>query len=384
MRSPSLRHVDLQSRRYLGNKTKLLDFIAETVAHHLPQVGITGRAASVVDIFSGTGSVAAHFNGPNTRVLANDLLPSNQVCLNAWLGPGEVREARVLEAALVLVSGTAFDAQAPGTPAASAVVEAKYADLVARLAELPDDGTLAAAYGGTYFSASTARAVAAWRARLPHVVQAFKLNAREHDVLLAGILYTADRHAQTFGHFEAYQKSPGAERALCFLLPSVPTAANNRGNVVLGHDATTLAAFLDCDVLYLDPPYNSRQYGAAYHVLDVLAAGVVPTVEGVARKPAYTLAWESSDYCTKAAPMALEALVSQARARLIVMSYSNMEEKGDGRSNAKISGAEIEAILARRGRVHVVGRTHKAFSTGKTRLDDHQELLYVCHVGRFE
>lgn len=379
MPSPALQSVDLQSRRYLGNKTKLLDFIDQTVAEHWPQVGHTERPASVVDIFAGTGSVAARFNGPQTRVLANDWLPSNQVCLNAWLGPEEVRESRVREAAVCLVADTVEAGASPDTGAVA--LERKHAALVAQLQALPEDTGWAQAYGGRYFSLSTVRAIAAWRSRLPYVVQAFKLNRREHDVLLAGILYTADRHAQTFGHFEAYQKRPGAERALSFLLPSVPTALNNAGNAVLGQDATALAGFLDCDVLYLDPPYNSRQYGAAYHVLDVLASGVVPVVEGVARKPAYTLAWESSDYCTKSAPEALDALVSRASARLIVMSYSNMEEKGDGRSNAKISGAEIEQILGRRGRVHVVGKAHKAFSTGKTRLDDHQELLYVCHVG---
>lgn len=383
MPSPHIHSVDLQSRRYLGNKTKLLDFIENTVFEHLPLVGVTGRPASVVDIFAGTGSVAARFNGPDTRVLANDLLPSNQICLNAWLGGSEVRENRVREAAVVLVAGTAFAEDAPDTDPASGTIERKHAELVARLLALPEDPALEQAYGGRYFSQPTVRALAAWRARLPHVVQAFKLNQREHDALLAGILYTADRHAQTFGHFEAYQKRPGPGRALSFLLPSVPTALNNTGNVILGHDATTLARFLDCDVLYLDPPYNSRQYGAAYHVLDVLAAGVVPTVEGVARKPEYNLAWESSDYCTKSAPQALDALVSQANARLIVMSYSNMEEKGDGRSNAKIAGQEIEQILGKRGKVHVVGKAHKAFSTGKTDLGDHQELLYICHVGRF-
>jgi len=383
MPSPPLSSVDLQSRRYLGNKTKLLDFIEQAIMEHLPQVGITGRPDSVVDIFAGTGSVAARFNGPETRVLANDLLPSNQVCLNAWLGPQDVREAKVREAAIVLIAGTAYAPDAVQTEAVCLAVEQKYSALLSTLEALPDDDALIQAYGGLYFANHKARALATWRRRLPHVVQAFRLNQREHDVLLAGILYTADRNASTFGHYEAFQKRPNDTRPLTFLLPSVPTATKNVGNVILGHDATTLAGFINCDVLYLDPPYNSRQYGAAYHVLDVLAGGVVPTVEGVTRKPVYDLAWESSEYCTKSAPQALATLVERVNARLIVMSYSNMEEKGNNRSNAKISGEEIEQILSKRGKVFIVGKAHKAFSTGKTELDDHQELLYICHVGHF-
>lgn len=381
MATPPIQPVDIHSRRYLGNKTKLLDFISDTVARHLPQVGITGAPSSVVDIFSGTGSVAARFNGPSTRVLANDLLPSNVVCLNAWLGPDEVRVSRVREAAVLMVAGTLPGEELPD-PEVSPVLT-RHSACLSRLSQLPTDQAFIDAYADRYFTPTTAQALSTWRSRLPDVAHALKLNRREHDVLLAGILYTADRHALTFGHFEAYQKRPGPARPLSFLLPDVPDATQNAGNVIVQHDATLLASFLSCDVLYLDPPYNSRQYGAAYHVLDVIAQGVVPTVKGVTRKPVHHLAWESSQYCTKQAAAALERLVESSCAKLIVMSYSNMEEKGDGRSNAKISGEEIQAILAKKGKVHVVGKPHKAFSTGKTRLDDHQELLYVCHVGVF-
>jgi adenine-specific DNA-methyltransferase len=343
-----VQEVDIQSRRYLGNKTRLLDFIESTVRSHIPEV------KSFIDIFSGTGAVAERFNRPETGVLANDLLPSNEVCLNAWLGPLPVRGALLYKLARAL---------------------AQFA-----VPEKSNESNFCQAYGDRYFSKERAAQLWSWRLQLEVLTQDHRLNLREKDVLLAGMLYTADRHALTFGHYEAFQKKPGADRPLIFLLPRVADHITNRKNAVVRIDANALAPFLRADVAYLDPPYNSRQYGAAYHLLDVLAQGVVPTVQGVSRKPADRLAWQPSAYCVKAAPQALRDLVDNLDCKFIVMSYSNMENKGDGRSNAKISGEEILETLSNRGKVTIESKGHKAFSTGKTSLSDHQELLYVCQV----
>ena len=47
-------------------------------------------------------------------------------------------------------------------------------------------------------------------------------------------------------------------------------------------DAGELVPRQECDLLYVDPPYNTRQYCTNYHMLETLAVGDKPEVGGVA------------------------------------------------------------------------------------------------------
>ena len=82
-------------------------------------------------------------------------------------------------------------------------------------------------------------------------------------------------------------------------------------NHVLGchvwqRDANELIAEIECDVLYLDPLYNHRQYGANYHVLETIAAYDSPQLKGVTGMREYT----KSDYCrSHSAQKVMEQLI---------------------------------------------------------------------------
>src|SRR3989338_4254457 len=68
----------LQNRRYLGNKYKLLGFIEDIVSEKCNGI------KSFCDIFAGTGVVGERFNKPEIKVISNDLLFSNYACLKAF------------------------------------------------------------------------------------------------------------------------------------------------------------------------------------------------------------------------------------------------------------------------------------------------------------
>lgn len=141
-------------------------------------------------------------------------------------------------------------------------------------------------------------------------------------------------------------------------------------------DANELAGRLDVDLVYIDPPYNSRQYCDAYHLLENVACWEKPQVFGVARK--MDRSGLKSDYCTKRAARAFEELIRSVHARYILLSYNNMAEKGNGRSNAKISDEDILRILGKKGKVKVFSEDYKAFSTGKSDIQENQERLFLC------
>jgi len=130
------------------------------------------------------------------------------------------------------------------------------------------------------------------------------------------------------------------------------------------------------DLIYLDPPYNSRQYCAAYHLLENVARWEKPEVFGVAKKMDRTTL--KSDYCTTNAVSAFEDLIFNIKAKYIVLSYNNMAEKGDERSNAKLSDNDIYRILNKKGKVKTFEQEYKAFSTGKSNLGKNAERLFVC------
>ena len=150
-------------------------------------------------------------------------------------------------------------------------------------------------------------------------------------------------------------------------------------NEIYKKDANELVKEISPDLTYIDTPYNSRQYGDAYHLLENLATWKKPEVFGVAKKMKDRKNIKS-DYCTVKAPKAFEDLINNIDSKYILVSYNNMAQKGAGRSNAKIRNEEIIEILSSKGDLELFSSDYKVFTTGKTNISDHKELLYLCKV----
>ena len=158
------------------------------------------------------------------------------------------------------------------------------------------------------------------------------------------------------------------------LLPIPDTGLKN--NQIYNEDANKLVKKIEADLVYIDPPYNSRQYCDAYHLLENVASWKKPEVSGVAKKMNRDNL--KSDYCTTKAPQALKNLIKDIKAKYILLSYNNMETKGNDRSNAKISDADILSILQEKGEVKIFSKKYKSFTTGKSNIQDNEERLFLC------
>ncbi len=55
-----------------------------------------------------------------------------------------------------------------------------------------------------------------------------------------------------------------------------------------------------------------------------------------------------------------------------------MSNKGNSRSNARISDKDIIRILSNKGKVSIFSKTYKAFTTGKSNIEDNEERLFLC------
>ena len=328
----------LQNRRFLGNKHKLLGFIEDIVNEKCNGFSV------FCDIFAGTGVVGERFNEKNIKVIANDFLASNYIPLKAFLGTSEI-DFDEIEKKEVLLNSLKTDR----------------------------DNYFSEHFGNTYFTLENARKIGAIREKINEIAK----NENEKVVLITSLLYAVDKVANTVGHYDAYRKKLDTTQPLRLLVPDFDPE-NNLNNEIYQRDANQLIGEISCDVLYIDPPYNSRQYSDAYHLLENLVTWEKPPVYGKAKK--MDRSYIKSDYCLASAPRAFSDLISNAKCKHILISYNNTGESKDGRSNARISDEQIINVLKTRGEVDIFERDYKAFTTGKSNTDGHTERVFYCKV----
>lgn len=337
-----LKQSFINNRRYLGNKHSLSDFIRSVVDENCNGVNI------VVDIFSGTGAVANAFK--DKMIITNDLLYSNYISNYAWFGPEDYSSEKII------------------------AIIYKYNQI-----KTSEDNYMRKNFADTFFSADDCSKIGFIREDIEGKFKKGNINFKEYAILITSLLYAMDKIANTVGHYDAYRKNSSFDKDLV-LNVLLPEKDMNPNNSCYNLDANELVKDIKCDLLYLDPPYNSRQYCDLYHLLENVARWEKPEVYGVARKMDRTNL--KSDYSLITATEAFEDLIKNAEAKYILLSYNNMSDKGDSRSNAKISDEDIMRILSDKGKVSIFESDYKSFTTGKSDIKDNKERLFLCEVSK--
>jgi adenine-specific DNA-methyltransferase len=332
--------------RYIGNKTRLLDFIRRTLRAR----GVSaGRA---VDPFAGTASVARALKRWGHRVEASDLMDYGHVFAHAYVQVqeeptftelGDVCRGRGLAGVLAYLNAM---------PARSGFIHEHYSPA----------GRAGAEHGRMYFTPANAARIDTIRTRIEEWRRAGNLDQDAYYTLLAALIEAADRVANTTGVYAAFVKSwqPNALRPL--QLRSVPHVRGNGCHARRVDAATAVADAGAFDLLYLDPPYNVRQYAGYYHIPELIARGWFDqTVQlrgktGLIDDDDRRSAWSSSRRCVSA----FEELVASARCRHIVMSYN---------AEGIIPEATIERVLTQFGRRGTYRRYRRGYRRYRSDAD---------------
>ena len=330
--------IKINNRRYLGNKYKLIPFIKRVVENECENIN------TVADIFAGTGAVASAFT--DKKLITNDIMYSNFICHVAWFSNEEYSEDKIIN----LITS--------------------YNKL-----HVIEDNYMSNNFSNTYFSLDDCRKIGYIRQDIEDKYNAGEIDERERALLITSLLYAMDKIANTCGHYDAYRQGARFEKHLELCVPE-PESDLSENNVCYNMDTNKLIPEIEADLVYIDPPYNSRQYCDAYHLLENVARWNKPEVYGVAKKMDRTEL--KSDYCTSKATASFENLINSIHAKYILLSYNNMADKGNDRSNAKISDDDIMRILRKKGEVKVFAEDYKAFSTGKSDIKTNQERLFLC------
>lgn len=286
--------------KYIGNKTRLLDFINDSMFEaNLPKEG------TLIDIFAGTGSVGNFFKGKGYRIISNDIMTYSYVAQRVFIAmnqfptfskisdTGIAGVLRRLNDPSLKKEGFAFDNYAPGGQE-----------------------------GRQYFSDENARRIDAVRDLIEEWHQQCLLTDEEYYLLVFCLVDAADFVANISGTYGAFLKI-WRSMALKPLVLKCPEIYNNGfENSVYQEDANKLIRTISGDILYLDPPYNGRQYAPNFHVLESLTVWDKPKLKGVSGQRDYSD--KKSLYCQKGhADKALRDLVEHANVKYIVMSYNN-------------------------------------------------------------
>ena len=328
-------HYQLYNRRYIGSKYKLIDWIFSIVDKECAGV-------SFADIFAGTGVVSAIATKHFKKVVMNDFLHSNYAIYRAFFGNDSWDKNKIDDIV-------------------RSYNNIKSDDL--------EDNYFSKNFGGKFFSKNSAKMIGFIRENIEENKNS--LTEREYYMLIASLLYTADKIANTVGHFDAYFKKDFIDDVF-FMKPIDPIETQEVS--IFQEDTNLLARKIKADVVYIDPPYNSRQYSRFYHLLETLTKWNKPKLYGVALKPAPE---NMSDYCRSNANNKFAELIRDLDAQYLIVSYNNTYESKSNSSRNKITLQEIERILQAKGKTKIFEKNYRHFNAGNTNFNNHKEYLFV-------
>jgi len=342
---------DINNRKYLGSKNRLLDFLEKTITQNTSK-----KIGVFVDIFSGTGVVANRFRKFSKKVIANDILFANFVINKVFL------------------NSTKNNVKIP-----------KIEKVIKQLNDLKQQkGYCYKNFGDAYFTKENAGYIDAIREEIEVLKNNKKITNQEYYVLLTSLLFAVDKIANTVGQYDAYLKHIGKSsydkngkhlsdsniyKKIELKMPIIIFDGNNE---VFNTDANKLIKEIKCDVLYLDPPYNHRQYVDSYHILENIIRWEKPSVFGKTKK--FQRDHLKSKYSKKGhATYALEDLINNAKCKHIFLSYNN---------EGIIPDEEIERILKNKGELEVYKMQYKIFGNGagQSKKRPITERVFYCKV----
>jgi adenine-specific DNA-methyltransferase len=316
---------------YIGSKNKLSDFIFSTITK---QVGTPLLDLTFCDLFAGTGIVGRKFKTHVKEVLANDTEYYSFVLNRNYIGNHKSFQFQSLIDKLNDLEGTAGFI----------------------FKEFSQGGSA----NRNYFTSANGKKIDAIRQTITIWKNEKKINTDTYYFLLASLLESADKVANTASVYGAFLKhiKKTAQKELV-VKPALFIETENT-HKVFQEDANTLIKKIKGDILYLDPPYNARQYGANYHVLNTIAKYNTFVPKGKTGLPDYY----KSAYCRKGTvEKSFFELLKNAQFKYIFLSYNN---------EGLMSEETVKNIMKQFGTYHLETIDYQRFKADKTKNRNHK------------
>jgi len=314
--------------RYLGSKTSLLQEIWNIVEDYK-------KEGVFCDPFGGIGTVGGYMKKKGYQVITGDILYFAHCFQTAIIeNNGEVSYKKVKEFL-------------------SVDTDSEIEDYLNTLSV--NDGWLINEYARKrkYFTEENAKHIQASIDCIQYWKTKGILNDKEYKVMIASLIQSFDKVANTAGTYYAFLKEYYRKAKRPFDFKFIQPYESKKTCNSYCMSAEQLVEQCECDILYLDPPYNERNYGRYYHLPENIAKGITPIPEG--KSGIYVKDLINSSYNKKSeATEKFNELIDKAKSGCIIFHYTD-----DG----LIKVDDARKILRKKGKVEEFYFDCKGYNT---------------------
>lgn len=311
---------------YIGSKLSLIGFIQDSIS------SFTNFKKDdkfvFADLFAGTGIVGSNYKEKGCQVISNDIQYYSYVLIK-----------HLIENNLSSIDSSLFN-YFNSLDGVEGFVYLNYC--------------LGSGSGRNYFTNENGKKCDAIRIELERMHLSKEISSNTYYFYLASLINSIDKFANTASVYGAFLKQIKKSASKLFILEPIPVVEGPSGKVY-NENVNKLIQVINGDVLYLDPPYNERQYASNYHVLETIAKYDNPSVKGITGLRDYVD--QKSEFSSrKTVEFAFEHLIKNADFKYVFLSYNN---------EGLMSLETIKDIMSRYGNYTFYTKEYKRFKADK-------------------
>ncbi len=311
------------------------------------------------DLFAGTGIVGSYFKKKGYKIIANDIQYYSYVLNRHYIGNHEELTFLKLEKELPKLK--------------EVEIEDRKNYVCDYLSELKGKkGFIYKNYclGGTkdkgeprqYFSNENGMRCDAIRQKIEDWKTEKIISDDEYYFLITSLVESIDKYANTASVYGAFLKKLKKTAQNNLILKPVELIINDQEHEVFNADINEIIEKVNGDILYLDPPYNHRQYATNYHLLETIAKYDNPKIHGKTGLREYQS--QKSLYCSRSqVKKSFKDLILKARAKYIFLSYNN---------EGLMALDDIKEIMSLRGKYGYFTKEYNRFRADKEESRNHK------------